>query len=378
MLPLPSKRYIDTLTGLRGVAILMVLMYHLVLDGYLQQQHGIIGGIRALMWTGWTGVDLFFAISGFLITNILLDTRLKPHYFRSFHIHRILRIFPLYYLVLAVIFLARPLFLHHPALAAIYPSNGGFIAYLFFVQNWWMPLFDPGRFLLGHFWTLAVEEQFYLLWPLIVWRTRSRTLFQICIVGAFLCPLIRYLYARHDPTSMFVYMSTAARFDTLLFGCALAIALRYTVGQQIVSKLAPRIAIASIIGLFGVNVVMHDLFLRGLHTQVLGYTLVAILSTCIVFYAWKANGTRSPLDRLLNSRFLQTFGRYSYGIYVFHAPVFILTSHYLRHQPWFGVSVWRSALCGLAVAAFVFCLAALSFELFESFFLARKRNYNPE
>ena len=377
MRPLPSKRYIETLTGLRGVAILMVLCYHLVLDGYVQQQHGLVGIVRAMMWTGWAGVDLFFAISGFLITNILLDTRTRPHYFKSFHFHRILRIFPLYYLVLLVIFLAQPLFLAHPALAQIYPTRGGFLAYIFFVQNWWMPIFGQGRFLLGHFWTLAVEEQFYLLWPLIVWRARSRYLLQTCIVGAFLCPLVRYIFARHDPTSMFVYMSTAARFDTLLFGCATAIAVRYPIGQQIVGKLAPRLAIASAIGLFVINAVMRDLFFRGIHTQVLGYTLIAIFSTCVVFYAWQINRTGKFADRLLRSRFLEIWGRYSYGIYVFHAPFFILTSHYLRHYAWFGVSIWRSALCGLGVAAVVFTLAALSYEFFESHFLALKRDYNP-
>jgi len=162
-----AKARIGSLDGVRGIAILMVLAVHLELF----QAVPFSRPIRALFWAGWSGVDLFFVLSGFLITGILLDGFGAPGYFSRFYKRRALRIFPLYYLVCAALMVATP---HLPGAewSAIYPTWKGWLSYGLFLQNWWMPHFENTHRLIGHLWSLGVEEQFYLVWPTCVFLLR--------------------------------------------------------------------------------------------------------------------------------------------------------------------------------------------------------------
>jgi len=178
------------LDGLRGVAILLVLFLHFIIGQGVPAPSVLvdwwfIGIVRA----GWMGVDLFFVLSGFLITGILLDTKGSRHYFRQFYTRRVLRIFPLYYGSLVLFLILLPtLFPDDQVLHDLHADAVWFWTYLYNVKVA-AAGFTPSS-ALGHFWSLAVEEQFYLIWPIVVLCLGRRHLlgaFWAGVVGALLC-----------------------------------------------------------------------------------------------------------------------------------------------------------------------------------------------
>ncbi len=180
--------HVPVLDGLRGLAILLVLLHHFA-NVYAPSAwtrnawHRVVG-------SGWCGVDLFFVLSGFLITGILHDARRGPGYFRNFYMRRVLRIFPLYYGVLAALFLAYPLLAgSHQRFAALAEHQPWLWLY---AQNFkvilsgdWVPCG------MNHFWSLAVEEQFYLFWPFVVFACRRRTLLHVSVALVVLALAVR-------------------------------------------------------------------------------------------------------------------------------------------------------------------------------------------
>ena len=213
--------HIPVLDGLRGIAILMVLLSH-VIDGRAAN-HGLGGQLIRLTQFGWVGVDLFFALSGFLITGILVDSRHRPHHFRNFYARRTLRIFPLYYGVLFVVFAAVPLFgktssaafqllQHRQAWLWFYGSN----VYCAFTATW--PFASPWVWM-GHFWSLAVEEHFYLIWPAIVFLCpTSRRLITVCGIVILGVWAARFCCWMSDVNGIAQYVFTPLRIDALVAG----------------------------------------------------------------------------------------------------------------------------------------------------------------
>ncbi|HLL88149.1 MAG TPA: acyltransferase, partial [Tepidisphaeraceae bacterium] len=182
--PLPAARtHYPALDGLRGLAILLVMVSHYVAPPAGGGRWGLV--FRRAADAGWVGVDLFFALSGFLITGILLDAKGKPGFFRNFFARRTLRVFPLYYGVLFVVCVLLPalgllklgvplsqrwLWLYATNLFPLLRSADG--AGFFFPNSWDLQF--------GHFWSLAVEEHFYLAWPLVVYALGRRPLMVTC------------------------------------------------------------------------------------------------------------------------------------------------------------------------------------------------------
>ncbi len=157
--PAKPAKHVDSLDGVRGIAILMVLMIHLQVAHALPTDSLVMHRVAAVMWAGWSGVDLFFTLSGFLITGILLRTKDAVNRGRSFYMRRFLRILPLYYLAVLAAMFASKLFSGHVWLDRASPHGAiAWLSYLFYYQNWWMPLKQPNAELLGHFWSLGVEE----------------------------------------------------------------------------------------------------------------------------------------------------------------------------------------------------------------------------
>src|SRR6267154_3409139 len=153
--------YIPQLDGLRGTAVILVLVGHAASFVQGLPFAGMVEYVRCT-------VDVFFVLSGFLTTGILLDSKGSPHYFRNFYARRSLRVWPLYYLVLFLIFVVAPLFrpAMRPTVANIWP------AFVLYVQN--IRYHDIYPFGLGATWSLAIEEQFYMTWPLLVFLFRRR------------------------------------------------------------------------------------------------------------------------------------------------------------------------------------------------------------
>jgi peptidoglycan/LPS O-acetylase OafA/YrhL len=212
------------LDALRAFAILAVILHNAGAKG-LEHPAGIfVKLVEFAATTGWVGVQLFFVLSGFLITGILVDGRGDPHQLRNFYMRRVLRIFPLYYAFLFIAFVLLPLIGIMPTwLEVSYTHQFWYWTYLI---NWAEPFL--GTVELGHIWSLAVEEQFYILWPILVIAVRRRTLAYVCL-GLILSAIVtRILLIHHDPefASKAAYMFTIARWDSLALGALLALALR--------------------------------------------------------------------------------------------------------------------------------------------------------
>src|SRR5665213_1646915 len=153
----PSRKHITTLDGLRGIAILLVLGIHFAYSGAIPEPPPRYLSLSHVLVFGWMGVDLFFVLSGFLITGILLDTRASSNYFRSFYARRTLRIFPLYYMVIVAGICLTPFVSSHISLLPYIPSYGLWMASLFYVQNWWLAMHHMGtKVVIGDYWSLGI------------------------------------------------------------------------------------------------------------------------------------------------------------------------------------------------------------------------------
>jgi peptidoglycan/LPS O-acetylase OafA/YrhL len=307
------RGHIPGLDGVRGLAILVVLIHNV---GYFEEPADslAIKIIRVAIGGGWIGVQLFFVLSGFLITSILLDTKYDAHYFRSFYVRRVLRIFPLYYLTLIVAFLALPRLM----------DLGDWIEQARRVQIWhWTYLSNwfgsvPG---LNHFWSLAVEEQFYLIWPIVVFSLSNDRLIRTCgllVISALLFRIV--MVVCHAPDS-WIYTFTITRWDTLGCGAAIAAAMRDPSWYARVVRWLRLGAIPIGVVLLLIAVVDHGLLWWTPLSQTAGYSALALLFGFLILAVVNPSKSTEWLRRVVEARWLRFFGKYSYGIYVLHLPI---------------------------------------------------------
>ena len=365
----PRGAHLPALDGLRGVAVLAVLVFHLAhIDGEGGQlERVLLGATRA----GWAGVDLFFVLSGFLITGILLDARGGEGYFRTFFARRVLRIFPLHYAYLAVLFLVLPLLLPafdrgpgHPGWLWSYLGNVLFAREGGFHASPWA----------AHFWSLAVEEQFYLAWPLVVWLLPPRRLAVAClgiVAGAF---ALRFAIHHTSYNATAAYVLTPARMDALALGALVAVAARVPGWWSVARRAAPGVLAASVAAVAAVWIRQGALFGGDPVAQVWAFGPLAAGFAAILVLA--VDGRSVGISRPLASPALRTFGKYSYGLYVLHYPIFLgLEAAGLSAGLLAGLS--GSRLLGItgftAIAgAATFGAALLSWHLLEKPFLRLK------
>ena len=384
--PPENRHFYPALNGLRAVAVLLVIFEH-----YIAPYH------PALNW-GWIGVDLFFVLSGFLITGILYDTRDQPHRMRNFYMRRTLRIFPLYYAILFGALLTTPIFhwLWSPAWILWFTYLGNY-ARFFFLHTALNHLgaIDhlraqpiPPRTLtlyLGHFWSLCVEEQFYLVWPIVVFTLRKReSLRNLCLasVPILLAARIACLYLVPQPylNAELLYRVTPLRADALLLGGFAALAIRGPEAAHVLrlARIVLLFAAASFTlwelayRLFGPTHLFYHPYVGDPVMTTLGYTLIDLFAAALVLNLLSLD---HPLARLFNLRPLRRLGEISYGVYVFHDMFHGL---YLRAtQRVFGYHVSLQSMLATMLLAFVLSvlLASLSFRYFESPFLRLKSRF---
>jgi peptidoglycan/LPS O-acetylase OafA/YrhL len=363
------------LDGVRGIAILAVLLFHFITP---ENRVGLVNSTVSWVFAyGALGVDLFFVLSGFLITGILYDARLDEHYFRNFYMRRLLRIFPLYYGVLAIIFLVLPIFpelrgselsglREHQAWAWLYAVN----VYLAIHDGWVLSYIE-------HFWSLAVEEQFYLIWPLAVWllaaKPRVFLTFSFLVAAASFMGRIVASVAGAGPVVLEVL--TPFQLDALAIGGFFAVYLRQPGGEAGARRLVVPLALAGlallVIQLGGRHSTARGNALESLRGGAFHLLLVALLLKGLL-------GTPScGLSRFLLSRPLAFLGKYSYGLYVYHHFLsYYFSSHRteLMLAARLGCSYMTAlvlqAAAGMAVSI---VLAWLSYEYFEKHFLRLKR-----
>ncbi len=315
---LPS--YIPELQGLRGIAVLAVVFYH---------SHPRLAGTpfyAASLW-GWAGVNLYFVLSGFLITSILLETREKPHYFRNFYGRRALRIWPVYVLVLVVCYARADWFVGLPVEQAF--RTAPWWAYVLLIQNLFhIPLPPP----ITPTWSLAIEEQYYVLWAPLVRFLRKPLILTLLLIATLAgCPWFRmHHFAWITPTH------TLTHLDGIVMGSLLALGL-FTLRLRRAMWLA--LGVGSIV--FGFAAAATFAGGTAYLDSALSIGFGGSVLACIA-----STGTRNPLNLLLSRGPLPYYGKISYGMYMTHIMVFI-------YFGWFDLRMDRYGELGnLAVVAF--------------------------
>jgi peptidoglycan/LPS O-acetylase OafA/YrhL len=368
-----NERLIPELDGVRGLAILAVLAYH------FSRPPGVPQVLSNALGLGWSGVDLFFVLSGFLITGILLDTRTSSNYFSSFYARRILRIFPLYLSFVFVYFAVALPLAHHWGYWQSW-DNSMQLWYWFHLSNW-RSAFGHDAVLLSHLWSLSIEEQFYLVWPIVVLLIRPAWLVYACSVLIAIPFVLRLAYLNNNYGQEFLYRLTPFRVDALAFGCLTAVIARNP---------AWRAAIGSRIRYFTVVAVSLLLFVL-LWTRTadaytswmitLGYTSLAFVYACLVFSAYLYSGSAHWLSVQLRRPFLRTFGKYSYGIYVLHVPILYYQIRFFfnlsdRIPEPFRPTVWILSIpLGVLLS---FLASQVSWHLLEKHCLRLKKHFPAE
>lgn len=347
---------ISQLDGVRGVAVLLVLVWHSFPCLVNAEPGSPLAYASRLFSLTWSGVDLFFVLSGFLIAGILLDNRDAPNYFRAFYLRRVCRIFPLYFLILALfIGLSATSLATSPAFQNLFQNPFPFWSYATFTQNFLMGIRgDLGANWLAPTWSLAVEEQFYLFVPLLVYALPRRTLLWVLLVAVLTAPVLRGISA-----DLLAYVNTPCRSDSLLAGAALAVLVRWEPFMAAVRQRRGQLLALFAVLLAGAAV----LTVLPAASRSLKHFWLAGLYSVFVLIAFA--DTEPRLGRLLRSPVLVWFGQLSYGIYMFHLPVFGLIHGALRHSD----PQIRSPLdAGITVLALGITLgvAMLSYHFVES------------
>lgn len=351
------------LDGLRGIAIILVILYH------------NFNFIEYFNY-GWLGVDLFFVLSGFLITNILLNSLTSENYFRNFYARRVLRIFPLYYFSLLLFLFLIPAI--NPSLLDMSYYKEHQVWFWTYLQNW--PLIiksDESGIALNHYWSLAIEEQYYVLWPLVILLLKKpKRLFILCVLVLVIVIAARfYIWENSEYYPSYERAFLFTRIDGILIGSMLAAI--YKINPQLLRKYFTFFLLA----LTAVNY----LFYLYKQTQspdfpvwaIAGFTTFSFIFAIVVYEAvMKENRV---VNYILTNPVLRFLGKYSYGFYIFHWPVFLLVKPYADKfvAGFFNSDGYLSMFLSSLLATVAGLLVSVaSYHLFEKHFLKLKNKFD--
>ena len=364
--------HIPALDGVRGFALLMILVDHLFWANSAKVSP-LADLMTAIRSSTYCGVDLFFALSGFLITGILLDSLGVESYFKTFYARRALRIFPLYYAsLLFMLLLSIPFHLSW---------HGWQYYYLTYTANlvlWHHTPLDLGYLDVNQLWSLQVEEQFYFVWPLVIYLVRAPAkIIKISLVGCAAVFLVRvYLTAKAgSPGFENIYLPYKPTFscaDNLLFGCCLCAALRTARREQIL-RLAPRVFAGCVLVLLALAIRHGNLDWVGDGLiPTIGFTLFGVTSCALIAMSLVGG---SKTQSFFQGRILRFLGKYSYGIYVYHYSLVRLAvpcrTYLARYMPKAAALV----LMALVIGGVSTLMAMASYRFFEARFLRLKSRF---
>ena len=369
---MPGARHLPELDGLRGLAILLVIPHN---ADHFDAAAGWLRLPAALAQLGWTGVQLFFVLSGFLITRNLIDSRGSPRYYGTFYGRRALRILPLYFLTLAFFLLLLPrLAVLSPQILASYRHQAWFWTFL---NNW---VWNYGRELywFPHLWSLAIEEQFYLVWPLVVAALGDRRLSQACVALTVAAIGARAALWLAGVSPLAIYKFTFCRMDALAIGALAALSVRSPPAVETIRRHGTAALGAAVALLAGVALSTGNYDIASPVLGVAGYTLLALaFGLVLLLAACPASAAAvQALQALLRWPPLVSVGRFSFAMYLFHKPLALA---------WDG-SLWPALAPAGAMAPILYVLAValasyvggfLSYHLLEKYALALKRYLRP-
>jgi peptidoglycan/LPS O-acetylase OafA/YrhL len=349
----PNRSYYPALDGLRGVAILLVVLYHNF--DFLKQS-----------FFGWLGVDLFFVLSGFLITSILLKEVSSPNFLKNFFMRRVLRIFPLYFLCLIVFLIVFPaLGLYKKELRFFIENQWWLWTYL---QNWLYSfhLTNDAR-VLTHLWSLAVEEQFYLIWPFVILLVKKpgRLFFIMLTVLLLVMAARSVIWVSHIEDLNYTTLYTFTRIDGICIGSMVALLMRFRPGLITNNTWLIALVLAAMnFTFYFLNQANKDGYP---YLAFIGYTTFCAMFGLLVHEV--VINSQSMISKALSFQPLRFFGKISYGFYVFHWPIYLLTRQSLLAET--GSRLWASIIS----TAIAILISAISYYTFERYFLKLKDKF---
>jgi len=310
---------------------------------------------QKLFADGWMGVDLFFVLSGFLITGILFDTKQSEGYFENFYARRCLRIWPLYYLLIFFMFVAVR-FLDLSEYRVILQQSSPWWGYPLFLQNFLIPVSSHAAGPLGVTWSLAIEEQFYLIWPLVVRFCSPAHLRRVAIAVLCISPALRFYLSLHYVE---LYTNVFCRLDGLMAGALLALVVRSNGFVPSKFLTLAWITLAVVAPLAFVT--------EAFNARWIVFTLTALASACFVYVSMFS--THKWLQVVMTNRFLNYTGTISYGLYLLHKmPFGMVEKLRLDRYPYAPLPLIFVASYGMA---------ALSWKVVEKPSLNLKRFFEP-
>ncbi len=364
--------YVPTLDGLRGLAVIMVMCCHFFFN---------IGFLKF----GWIGVDLFFVLSGYLITSMFIRQSFSLLLVKIFYRNRMLRILPLYFAFVLFFFgawyllpAAKSALLSIPSIPFIW------LRHFLLVQNWIYvfsitegQLYNP----LMHLWSIAIEEQFYIFFPLIIYiisKIRYKTIF-ISVVVLLVIIARSFEFYQHGvlANKLYYYCNTFYRLDTFLAGVLLAYLMRDVGVGKYLNRIFRFLLVGSFAGYIFMVAYYNNLLSDNPGIITIGYTVIAIMFMSLIYFTVQQK--TALLNKIFTNRFLVFSGKISYGLYIFHFPFdfynYSLLHSYFRFLLGWGNEKIISVIFTCFLISMVYLVSYLSYTYFERYFLRLKKTY---
>lgn len=358
---LPTRSYYPALDGLRGIGCLLIVVYH------------NFPFLHSYLFFSWLAMDIFFVLSGFLITDILLNSFGERNYLKNFYVRRILRVFPLYYTSLILFLFIIPKLFTLPIRIDYFIANQ--IYFWTFTQNWLLIFHPvPSQSYLNHLWSMGVEEQFYLLWPLVFALIKKPKI----LLGMLILLLLSFitlrfwLWTQHIPKMPYYGFYMFTRIDGICIGCMVALLQKINVKFLTKNTALIVFAFAGINFLFyAVNLRFNDSFP---YLALVGFSTFSMMFGLLVHDI--VNRTTKLVTTIFDVNVLKFLGRISYGTYIFHWPMYLLLNPYIIKWAEGSINfVSPQLFSSVIITILAYVTGFLSYRYFELRFLRLKKYF---